>query len=119
LLSVLLLQVLYGIRSERQLMEGQKRKNDTHASTTDPDCRLYRKAAQSRRMWHRTTASPQPASVAAAPSTDASRRHQGYGMSQSCRAMTECIFGWGKQHDTMRKTSHRGIAGVAADFLST
>lgn len=24
---------------------GQKRKNDTHASTTDPDSRLYRKAA--------------------------------------------------------------------------
>src|SRR6266496_3936307 len=24
---------------------GQQRKNDTHASTTDPDCRLYRKAA--------------------------------------------------------------------------
>src|SRR5262249_34540077 len=24
---------------------GQERKNDTHASTTDPDCRLYRKAA--------------------------------------------------------------------------
>src|SRR5262249_49580252 len=24
---------------------GQKRKNDTHASTTDPDCRFYRKAA--------------------------------------------------------------------------
>src|SRR5207302_1547013 len=23
----------------------QKRKNDTHASTTDPDCRLYRKAS--------------------------------------------------------------------------
>jgi hypothetical protein len=32
-------------------------------------------------------------------------RHQGYGISQSCRAMTECIFGWGKQHGTMRKTS--------------
>jgi hypothetical protein len=44
-------------------------------------------------------------------------RHQGYGMSQSCRAMTECIFGWGKQHGTMRKTKHRGIAAVAADFL--
>ena len=26
-------------------------------------------------------------------------RHQGYGMSQSCRAMTECIFGWGKRSD--------------------
>src|SRR6202030_2018897 len=22
-------------------------------------------------------------------------RHEGYGMSQSCRAMIECIFGWG------------------------
>jgi hypothetical protein len=44
-------------------------------------------------------------------------RHQGYGMSQSRRAMTECIFGWGKQHGTMRKTKHRGIAAVAAGFL--
>jgi hypothetical protein len=44
-------------------------------------------------------------------------RHQGYGISQSCRAMTECIFGWGKQHGTMRKTKHRSIARVAADFL--
>ncbi len=41
-------------------------------------------------------------------------RHPGYGMSQSRRAMIECIFGWGW---TMRKTKHRGIAGVAADFL--
>ena len=44
-------------------------------------------------------------------------RHQGYDMSQACRAMAECIFGWGKQHGTMRKTKHRGIAAVTADFL--
>jgi hypothetical protein len=45
-------------------------------------------------------------------------RHQGCGLSQSsCRAMTECIFGWGKQHGTMRKTKHRGLARVATDFL--
>ena len=31
--------------------------------------------------------------------------------------MTECIFGWGKQHATMRKTKHRGLARVATDFL--
>jgi len=31
--------------------------------------------------------------------------------------MAECIFGWGKQHGTMRKTKHRGPARVAADFL--
>src|SRR5439155_1679489 len=44
-------------------------------------------------------------------------RHEVYGMSQSRRAMTECIFGWGKQHGTMRKTKPRGTAAVAADFL--
>jgi hypothetical protein len=38
------------------------------------------------------------------------------GTSQSGRAMTECIFGWGEQHGTMRKTKHRGISAVAADF---
>jgi hypothetical protein len=31
--------------------------------------------------------------------------------------MTECIFGWGKQHDTMSETMHRGFARVASDFL--
>lgn len=44
-------------------------------------------------------------------------RHEGYGISQSRRAMIECIFGWGKQHGTMRKTKHRGIRGVTADFM--
>jgi len=44
-------------------------------------------------------------------------RHIGYQISQTCRKKTECIFGWGKQHSTMRKTKHRGIAAVAADFM--
>lgn len=44
-------------------------------------------------------------------------RHDGYGMSQMRRKMIECLFGWGKQHGTMRKTKHRGLAGVAGDFL--
>jgi hypothetical protein len=30
--------------------------------------------------------------------------------------MTECIFGWGKQHGTMRKTKHRGIARCCCRF---
>jgi hypothetical protein len=42
---------------------------------------------------------------------------RGYGMSQSRRAMIECIFGWGKQHGTMRKSKHRGLVRVAGDFL--
>ena len=31
--------------------------------------------------------------------------------------MIECIFGWGKQHGTMRKTRHRGLHRVAGNFL--
>ena len=44
-------------------------------------------------------------------------RHVGYQVSQTCRKMSECIFGWGKQHGTMRKTKHRGIGAVTADFM--
>lgn len=44
-------------------------------------------------------------------------RHAGYQMSQSRRAMVECIFGWGKQHGSLRKTKHRGVVRVAGDFL--
>jgi transposase len=169
---------------------GQQRKNDTHASTTDPDCRLYRKAAGREAklcyMGHATMENRHGLAVAGvvtlasgtaerrasemmlkAKAKQAGRRitvgedkaydiadhvanlrainvtphvaqndsitstgkrrhsaidgrttrHAGYSMSQSCRAMTECIFGWGKQHGTMRKTKHRGTAAVAADFL--
>ena len=169
---------------------GQKRKNDTHASTSDPNSRLYRKAAgreaklcyrghatmenrhglavggmvthangtaerraseimlKARRKaaGHRITAgedkaydtadhvanlrainvTPHVTQNHAVTKTGNNRksaidqrttRHQGYGMSQSRRAMIECIFGWGKQHGTMRKTKHRGIGRVAANFL--
>jgi transposase len=169
---------------------GQKRKNDTHASTSDPDSRLYRKAAgreaklsymghvtmenrhglavagmvtqangtaerraseimlkaKSKAAGRRITAGEDKAYDTAdhvanlrarnvtphvtqnngVTKTGKSRqsavdgrttRHQGYGMSQSRRAMIECIFGWGKQHGTMRKTKHRGIRHVAADFM--
>ena len=46
-------------------------------------------------------------------------RPQHYGMPQSRRAMIECIFGWGKQHGTMRKTKHRVICRVAPISCST
>src|SRR5438874_9415880 len=167
---------------------GQRRKNDTHASTTDPNSRLYRKAAgreaklsymghatmeyrhglavagmvtlstgtaerrasetmlkaKAKQAGRRITAGEDKAydtaehvaklrAINVTPhvtqfnsasprgrqsAIDArTTRHQGYAMSQSRRAMVECIFGWGKQHGTMRKTKHRGIASVAADFL--
>src|ERR1700758_1978906 len=168
---------------------GQKRKNDTHASTRDPNSRLYRKAAGREAklcyMGHATmenrhglavagmvtqangtaerraseamlknkakglkritvgedkaydtsdhvaalrqiSVTPRIAQNDSLTKTGKRRRsaidarttrHIGYQISQTCRKMTECIFGWGKQHGTMRKTKHRGIASVAADFL--
>lgn len=169
---------------------GQKRKNDTHASTTDPDSRLYRKAAgrearlcymghatmenrnglavagmvtqangtaecraaesmlkvKRKAAGHHITVGEDKAydtadhvahlrAIGATPHVTQNQavtktgkvrksaidarttRHPGYGMSQSRRAMIECIFGWGKQYGTMRKTKHRGTARVAVDFL--
>ena len=169
---------------------GQSRKNETHASVTDPDSRLYRKAAgreaklcymghvtmenrhglavagtvtqadgtaerrsseamlKARRkaVGHRITVGEDKAydtadHVAALRELDVTphvarndavtktgkrrrsaidgrtTRHAGYAMSQSRRAMIECIFGWGKQHGTLRKTKHRGMVRVAGDFL--
>jgi transposase len=170
---------------------GQSRKNDTHQSTTDPDSRLYRKAAgrearlsymghalmenrhglavggtvsqatgtaerrasekmlarKRKAVGRRITAgedkaydaadhaaklrkmgvTPHVAQNLAVSKTGKIRqsaidgrtvRHAGYLISQSRRAMVECIFGWGKQHGTMRKTKHRGLRRVAADFLT-
>jgi transposase len=169
---------------------GQKRKNDTHASTTDPQSKLYRKAdgreaklsymghvvmenrnglavagmvteangtaerdasetmlkKQARRARRRITVgedkaydtqdhvaalrkigvTPHVAQNDALTKTGKRRRsaidrrttrHAGYAISQICRKMSECIFGWGKQHATMRKVKHRGLARVGADFL--
>jgi hypothetical protein len=169
---------------------GQKRKNDTHASTTDPESRLYRKAegreaklcymghalmenrnglavggivtqangkaerrASEALLKQKTKETGKAATagedkaydtrdhVAAlrelgvtphVAQNDAERkngshrrsaidarttRHDGYGMSMNRRKMIECIFGWGKQVGTMRKTKHRGLARVAGDFL--
>jgi hypothetical protein len=168
-----------------------KRKNDTHASTTDPEARLYRKSAgheaklsymghvvmenrnglavggmvtqatgkaeraaserrmlkvQAKRARRRITVggdkaydtqayvaalrsmgvTPHVAQNDAATKTGKRRksaidarttRHAGYAISQICRKMVECIFGWGKQHGTMRKVKHRGLARVGADFI--
>jgi len=169
---------------------GQRRKNDTHASVTDPQSRLYRKAAgreaklcymghvtmenrhglavagmvtqadgtaerraseaMLRRLRKRTRrritvgedkaydtnehvanlrvirVTPHVAQNDSETKTGKRRRsaddgrttrHAGYRMSQSRRAMIECIFGWGKQHGTLRKTKHRGLCRVAGDFL--
>lgn len=168
----------------------QKRSNATHASTTDPESRLYRKAAGKEAklcfMGHVTMENRHGLAVAGmvttadgtaerraaeamlqekrkaagrritvgadkaydtkdhvaslravgvtphvaqnnSPTKTGKRRksaidgrttrHEGYLVSQTRRKTIECIFGWGKQHGTMRKTKHRGSDRVAAGFL--
>jgi transposase len=168
----------------------QKRSNDTHASVTDPESRLYKKAkgkesklcymghalmenrnglAVGGRVTHATgTAEREASEVLLAARvkqtgkratvgedkaydaaehgaalrklkvtphvarnnaltktgkrrksivSDAVAASEGYGMSQTRRKLIECVFGWGKQHGTLRKTKHRGIAQVTSDFL--
>jgi transposase len=176
--------------SDGSNFHGQKRKNDSHASTSDPDSRLYRKApnrearlsymehvlmenrhglavagmvteaegyaereaaellmaAKVKEKGHRLTVGADKAydardhiaqlrSLGVTPhvaqntytmKTGATRpsaidkrttHHHGYGISQTRRKMIECIFGWGKQHGTLRKTKHRGVDRVAGDFF--
>src|SRR4051812_34996258 len=46
-------------------------------------------------------------------------RHTGYAQSQSRRAMIECIFGWGKQHGTLRRPSTAASAVSPGTSCST
>jgi transposase len=176
--------------SDGSNFHGQTRKNDTHASTTDPEARLYRKARgreaklsymghavmenrhglavagrvtlatgtaeressehmmkrQAKRSKRRVTVgedkaydtfdhvavlrslnvTPHIAQNDTPSKTGKNRRsavdrrttrHAGYAISQSRRAMIECMFGWGKQHGTMRKTKLRGLTKVATTFM--
>ena len=168
----------------------QKRSNETHASVTDPESRLYKKAkgkesklcymghalmenrnglAVGGTVTHATGTAEReaaeamlktkvkqtgkPATVGADKAYDAAEhgaalrnikvtphvarndaltktgkrrtsivsdgmaQSEGYSMSQTRRKLIECVFGWGKQHGTLRKTKHRGLARVASDFL--
>ncbi len=176
--------------SDGSNFHGQKRTNETHASTTDPESKLYRKAAgreaklcymghvtmenrnglavagrvteangtaerkasesmleaKAQETGHRVTAgadkaydtadhiaalrvanvTPHVAQNECVTKAGKQRksaidgrttRHEGYAMSQTRRKMIECIFGWGKQHGTMRRTKRRGVHRVAGDFL--
>jgi transposase len=162
---------------------GQKRCNETHASKTDPDARLYKKSAGKEAKLcymghalmenrhglavhgvatHATgTAEREAAETMLAQKAKPGRRvtvgadkaydtkehvgnlrrmgvtphvaqnnngrrsnidgrttrHTGYRQSCSIRARIECIFGYGKQAGTLRKTKHRGVASVGFDFL--
>jgi transposase len=114
---------------------GQKRKNDTHASTSDPDSRLYRKAsgreAKLCYMGHATMENRHGLAVAGMvthANGTAERRASEIMLKVRSKAAGHRITAGedkaydtadhvGKQHGTMRKTKHHSIGRVAADFM--
>lgn len=122
---------------------GEKLSNETHASTTDPDARLYRKAkGQPARLCHlgHVAMENRNGLVVAACVTSATgtaeregacamveelggneriTRHPGYAVSLRKRKRTREVFGWMKTAAGMRKTRHRGTARVGWMFTLT
>jgi transposase len=86
---------------------GERRTNATHASTTAPGARLYKKAKG------------QEAKLCYLGHVLMENRHAlGYAISQWKRKQVEEIFGWLKTVGLLRKTRHRGVAQVGWRFTS-
>src|SRR5438477_670166 len=78
---------------------GEKRTNQTHCSTTDPQAMLAQNQGRRRsRLDQRTT------------------RHPGYEISQRKRKRIEEVFGWMKTVGMLRQLRHRGLERVGWVF---
>ena len=118
---------------------GERRRNATHASTTDPEAMLHRKGPGKEaklaylghvlldhrhglvaNVWatHATgtaerdlTLTPHVAQKARGSAIDGrTTRHAGYHVSQRKRKLVEQVFGWMKTVGGLRKLRHRGVA---------
>ncbi len=83
---------------------GERRTNATHASTTDPEARLYKKAAGQEVAQHTTNR--------ASAIDGRTTRHAGYTVSQQKRKRVEELFGWLKTVGLLRKVKLRGVQRV-------
>ena len=123
--------------------KGEKRSNDTHASTTDPEARLYRKGAG---MKAKLANRPTGITLGADKGYDArifvnelramnvrphvtqntngrrsaidgrTTRHVGYAVSQRIRKRIEEAFGWMKTVGGQRQTKFRGVERAGWSF---
>ncbi len=113
---------------------GEKRSNQTHQSTTDPDARLARKAngqeaklafcgnvmTENRHGPREKGATPHVAQNTNRPGGSAldarTTQHSGYQVSQRKRKLVEEFFGWLKTVAGQRKTKYRGVWRVGWIF---
>ena len=114
----------------------QKRLNRTHASTTDPEARLFKKSKgkeaklcfmghvlmENRQSLRALKAVPRVAQNCNGRKSaidGRTTRHPGYAVSQQLRKRVEEIFGWMKTVGNLRKTRHRGEDRVGWVFTLT
>lgn len=97
-----------GGRNVLRDFHGERRSNATHASTTDPDARLFRKGrgkeAKLAYMSHLRTENRNGLIVDVRTT-----RHPGYAVSQRARKRFEECFGRIKAGASGRKARHRGL----------
>ena len=115
---------------------GERRRNDTHESTTDPQARLYRKGPGREAMLaylghvlldnrhglvgdvQALEVTPHIARKASYSAIDVRTTcHPGYQVSQRKRKLVEQVFGWMKTVGGLRKLRHRG--GALVDWIVT
>ncbi len=124
---------------------GEKRSNDTHSSTTDPDAMQARKSRGSAAVLARASAHREPQRTGGVHAHHASlwscrtrcrpadgrghsrggaidqrtTHHDGYRVSQRKRKRIEEVFGWMKTVGLLRKLRHRGLEQVGWVFTFT
>jgi hypothetical protein len=107
---------------------GQKRSNETHASTTDPEARLYRKCSNTAAtlcfsghllMENRTAHVAQHTNQRRSASDGRTTRHPGHAVSMRIRKRIEEPFGWIKTIGGGRKLRYLGRERHRAWFKIT
>lgn len=99
-----------GGRNAERDFRGQARSNDTHESTTDPDCRALNITPHVACNDQRPGGSQLDARTT---------RHVGYEVSQRIRKRVEEPFGWGKLIGLIRQVKVRGLEKVNDIYLLT
>src|SRR5918999_370641 len=118
-----------GGRNDSRDFHGERRANDSHASTTDPDARLYRKGpgqeaklcfvghvVMELRERRVTPHIAQNTSGRRSAIDRRTTRHPGYGASPRVSKRIEEAFGWIKTIAGQARTKLRGLARVRWSF---
>lgn len=110
--------------------KGEKRSNETHQSTTDPEAKIYTKSIGGNKHYDQNTFVDEMREINVSPHVaqnihsrrhksaidERTTRHPGYDVSQKKRKRIEEIFGWIKNIGLMRRPHFRGKENMTYQF---